>query len=313
MQRKQEYTASMETDYREMLRSELEFRNSRNVAYSLRAFARSLNLTAPHLSAILSGKKGLSPASATRISDCLSWDLNRKKLFLDLVMSRHSRNPKDKAKATQRLENYQRDESYHQLDLKNFQLISEWHHFAILHLFETKEFRSDPSWIAKRLGLSITDVQNSLDKMSQLGLVDCSASVWKLKKKYVSTPTVPSEAIRRHHHQILHLAGEALESQSIEMRDFSSITMSLDSAKIPEAKDALKEFRRKFCSKMDRGDSKDEVYCLSLQFFRLSCGSPNSLETIQSDFGAASENGTQGQGTSQIKDRNRAMARTKGK
>ncbi|MGZ3748755.1 MAG: hypothetical protein ACXVCD_15580, partial [Pseudobdellovibrionaceae bacterium] len=52
--------------YQTILKNELKYRLQRNPSYSLRAFAKALEMSAPHLSDILSGKKGLSLSSAQR-------------------------------------------------------------------------------------------------------------------------------------------------------------------------------------------------------------------------------------------------------
>ncbi|MGZ3743531.1 MAG: hypothetical protein ACXWRA_06730 [Pseudobdellovibrionaceae bacterium] len=39
---------------------------------------------------------------------------------------------------------------------------------------------------------------------------------------------------------------------------------------MPEAKRWIKEFRRKFCTHLDKSKSKNRVYCLAIQFFKIS-------------------------------------------
>src|SRR2546430_13739191 len=56
-----------DTDYRRVLRKELESRCRTSPRYSLRAFARDLKISPSRLSEILSGKQGLSRAAARGI------------------------------------------------------------------------------------------------------------------------------------------------------------------------------------------------------------------------------------------------------
>ena len=81
----------MTSTYRDILQSELEERVKRNPSYSLRAFAQAIGLTPPHLSAILSGRKGLSGNSASKIADALGWLGEEKDEFIDLVNAQHAR------------------------------------------------------------------------------------------------------------------------------------------------------------------------------------------------------------------------------
>src|SRR4051812_6132435 len=90
-------------DFRDLLKREFETRFRRNASYSLRAYARDLGLQPARLSLILSGKKGLSRASATEIARRLGLSAREGALFVGQVESRHSRSRSGKHLATQRL------------------------------------------------------------------------------------------------------------------------------------------------------------------------------------------------------------------
>lgn len=59
-------------ELRALLAQELARRQSRNLRYSLRAFARDLQLSPSFLCQILSSKRGFSSKSAERISSALA-------------------------------------------------------------------------------------------------------------------------------------------------------------------------------------------------------------------------------------------------
>src|SRR5437868_1605817 len=141
-------------DYREVLRNELEERCKRNPLFSMRAFARLVGLKAPHLSAVLSGQKGLSTASAQRAARALRWSAEEENEFIEMVNAAHARKKSVREKAFINLEKIREKKTFQTLDLDQFKLISDWHHFAVLHLFELNDFQPNPTWISKRLGLS---------------------------------------------------------------------------------------------------------------------------------------------------------------
>jgi uncharacterized protein (TIGR02147 family) len=260
----------MKTDYRQYLKNELEQRCRRNPAYSLRSFATALDLKPPHLSAVLNGKKGLSQSSAAKIADALRWDKKEKQTFCDLVTIQHGRSKADKDAAQVRLKVALKEKAYQTINLDEFKMISDWHHFAILHLFELKDFEPSVDWISKKLSLPKIEIEQALTRLENVGRIERRGKVWKLNTAFISTPNVPSTAIRHHHHQILTKAAEALEKQSILERDFSSIMMAMDDSKIPEAKEWIQDFRRKFCADLDKSSEKNKVYCLAVQLFKMS-------------------------------------------
>lgn len=57
---------------------------------------------------------------------------------------------------------------------------------------------------------------------------------------------VASRAQKQRHKQILTKAIQALDQQSVEKREFQSITMCIDPALLPEAKKRIQEFADKF-------------------------------------------------------------------
>ena len=63
--------------------------------------------------------------------------------------------------------------------------------FAILTLFDTDEFKSDPDWIAQRLNLNPSLVRKALDRLKRLEILTEDSSE-KLKKQTlnIELPTI---------------------------------------------------------------------------------------------------------------------------
>ncbi len=258
--------------YRTFLEKEFEIRKTRNPSYSLRAYARSLGIAAPKLSQILRGLCGLSKESAKKISERIGLEGNEQELFVTLVESEHSRSKFGKSYAKAKLDSL-KFESYDLIALEKFQIISDWWHFAILELTNLKSFKSDPAWIAKRLNISKEQASKAIELLLDHGLLKYDSSKKNLKQTHanLATPTtgIPSQHIRSHHTQILSKAITSLETVGVAERDFSSNTLSIDATQIEEARKALREFRRKFCKKIQINKPQNRIYCLSMQFFPL--------------------------------------------
>lgn len=62
---------------REFVSAILRRRQNRNAAYSLRAFARDLEIAPAHLSQVLNGKRRLSPDLASRLASKLSLNIRQ--------------------------------------------------------------------------------------------------------------------------------------------------------------------------------------------------------------------------------------------
>lgn len=77
--------------YITVLKNELEKRRAINFHYSLRAFARELELDPIHLSRILNNKKGLSPRKAEGIARKLHLNFSERRRFRSLVSAASAR------------------------------------------------------------------------------------------------------------------------------------------------------------------------------------------------------------------------------
>jgi uncharacterized protein (TIGR02147 family) len=258
------------SNYQHFLNVEFEKRRMRNPRYSLRAFARDLGVAAPKLSEILRGKCGLSEASAKRLAGKLSLSEYDTTIFVHQVLSKHARKKTDREAARNILETLKTQHSFDAMTLETFKVIADWYHFAILEMTEIKGFESDASWVAKRLHLPKLLVKDAIQRLKNVGLLaETAEGVWYQTEEILATPTdIPCTEINKNHCQILTKAYEAL-NDSVEERDFSSVTLAIPESQIDEIKKEIRDFRRKLAQKINEAENKDRVYCLSIQFFPL--------------------------------------------
>jgi len=258
-------------DYRQILLRELATRTRRNPGYSLRAFARDLQIPAPKLSQALRGIKGFSAKRANEIAERLKLSSIERELFVDLVESEHSRSQIGREQAKARVLQKTKEDGFAELDLERFQIISDWFHFAILELTDVTGFKSDAKWISRRLGVPFEETKKAIERLLDFGLLsENKKGELKQTQTDLATPSgIPSRAIREQHSQLLHKADKALENYDVNERDFSAITLAISSEDIPKAKILIKDFRRKFNKELQKAPKKDRVYCISIQFFPL--------------------------------------------
>ena len=258
-------------DFRDFLNREMKSRMRRNPGYSLRAFARDIEMPVSKLSEVLRGLRRLSPQTANRVAANLDLSVAEKTLFLNLVIANQNRSTTAKLEAEKNLASLAQGAEYGELDLERFKIISDWYHLAILEMTEVQGFESNASWIAGRLGIPTATASEAIERLLSFGLLE-KTDGGKLRQTQINlaTPTgIPSREIREHHSQILMKAEEALRDTEISERDFSAITVAFDPDEMPEVRDALKKLRRKLSEKIQDRAAKTRVYCLAIQFFPL--------------------------------------------
>lgn len=260
------------SDYRQFLKEHFELRTIRNPSYSLRAFARDLGLSPSTLSEVLHAKQGLSRRLAVEICERLGIQGVEKEFFCELVDSEHARSQTQKQVALQRLNKLRAEYQFRDLTLDRFDFVAEWHHMALLELMETKGFRPDWDWIAKRLNITLDEAQKSFQRLIRMGLIDQDTQgKWRPNDVFTDTGSdVSSEALRNFHKTIVNKALQAQEEQTLDEREFQTAVMAVSRAQLPELKKAVRAFVRQFCAENYSGvEQKDSVYALSLQFFEL--------------------------------------------
>ena len=265
-------------DYREILLSEMSRRMKSNPRYSQRAFARALGLNPSRLNEILSGKDGLSRSSALSVAERLRMGEGEKEVFVDLVELRHGRSRAARELAKRRLESRSAmlvpSGTAH---ADTLQSLADWHHFAILSLCKGEGLDGGAEAISSRLGIPLTDTESAIERLARIGLLEGSDGRLKAREgAVVGTDGLPLEAVRRFHEQILEEARWALRFQEPRRTDYGSVVLTIGADRIEEAKALIQEFRRSLAARFESASAqRDQLYCLTMQFFELS-GTPDA-------------------------------------
>ena len=248
--------------YLARLSEEFSRRQRKNAAFSLRAYARFLKIQPPTLSAVLKGKRPLPFRIAEAITKKLELSPREREEFLTSIYYQKA------SIRTLQLNEVPRPGKV-LLDEKYFAVIAEWEHYAILSLMDTRGFKSDLAWIARRLGISKTRAESALQRLVDTGLVEHHESSWKKTNTDVrTTEDVVSTALQRSHKEAMQMGTEKLESVPVKLRDFSSTTIAVNLEKLTEAKALIRTFRRKISELLEDGESS-EVFQLSVQLYPL--------------------------------------------
>ncbi len=259
-----------QTSYKVYLREELVRRLRANPRYSQRAFARQLGLSPGELSEILSGRRKLGFKSAIRIAKSLSLSPSETKRLIYLLELERSREL-DKAGFP---DNPFKEDSQplkkHSLTFDMFNVVSDWYCFAIVSLADCEDFRSEPNWIAKRLGISVVECKVALDRLSRIGLIQRVGKKIKITDDYVISPEgIPSEAIRNYHRQILQKAIDSLELQSVDEREIAGVSLAIDLKHIASMKKEIADFLDEMVRRYSKGKNRKCVYQIEIGLFRL--------------------------------------------
>lgn len=237
-------------------------RQTVNPQYSLRAFARDLEIDSSTLSQIINGKRSIPTKNSTSIASKLN--LNDRDFTLFLESSKSNETVLDKIKISPVDQRFMLDESF-------YKVIAEWEHYALLDLFDLDGFENSVDYIMRKLDLTESRTETVIQNLITCGLLKRNQN-GKLTKTHSDVRTTEDregQALNDAHLEELDIAREKLLSVDKGLRDFSSSTFAIDLTKMSEAKIIIREFRQKMAALLKAG-KKTDVYMLTIQFFPLS-------------------------------------------
>lgn len=239
----------------------LEFK-SKNPSFSIRALAKKVGLQASATNEILKGERRISYKIAEKIANNLLLDPTEKMNLLKDFPQKMTRKSKHK-------EGQEKDLSQMKLSTQQFELISDWSHYAILNLIETKNFIQTPEAIAERLNLSPKKIQESLNNLLCLNLVHYEDGILKRTFKQTNTTDdVRSISLQKMHISDMEMAKQKLSEVDVTLRDFTSYTLAFDIKLLPKVKELIRTFQDNVDELMAEA-SPTEVYKMNTYIYPL--------------------------------------------
>jgi uncharacterized protein (TIGR02147 family) len=237
----------------QLLQRELVERCKKNPKYSLRSFARQLGVSASLLSRVLTGAREPSNQFSSKVAASLQWDPS--------VLKRINSRPN----ASHRLGEF-RD-----LMVDQFEVLSDWIHYAIFELMETKDFQPNMKWMAARLGVSTYEVQMAIERLESLKLIRVDEKGFQKIVPDITTTSYEfsTVALRQLQRQFLEQAARAMDEVPMELRSQTTMTMAIDPRRIKEAKERIHKFRREMITFLQESQNLNEVYNLTIGFYPL--------------------------------------------
>jgi uncharacterized protein (TIGR02147 family) len=228
-------------------------RKQKNKKYSLRAFAKKIEVSHSVISEILNGKRRITTKTFSQIS---------KKLNLDQAISK-------------KYESYiiKRKKQYTQIETRAGKLMSEWYFNALLELLEIKNVPQDPKSIADQLNIEESKVMSALNLLQELGLITRRNNKWKvLIKNTTSWGNLNYvDIVNRVQMQNLEKGKKAIEEIDINDRSSIGLTVAMNPEDLPEARKLIYDSVSRIGTFLERkGSIKKQVFHLNVMLFPLS-------------------------------------------
>lgn len=241
----------------DLIKRELEIRRVKNPRYSLRAFARDLEISPASLSGILNGGKLPSTRVIKQCSISLKWSKSTLENFLS------------EAKMQKEFEKYKFDQMRLFLDDNFYHKDLDWPVFAISRLAQLKENSASPNWISQRLNISKKDVKRALDFLIKFKCIEIVGNKMLFIKRPAIVSDQSTEISLKIQDSILDKAKESLTTVGPDERQGLILFSLMDKNKVKRIGDLMRRFGQEVEKAGESTNSPMQVYSMIIQLFPL--------------------------------------------
>lgn len=255
-------------DYRYLLKEVFSERRSLDPKYSLRAFARDLDIEPAQLSRVLKGTHNISLQSAQNIAPRIFKQKRRQALFLELVLMSLAKRSKDAAAVLERIK--RKNTSPSTLELSWIEVLADWYHIALIDLICLTNAPTETRGLAKFLGISLSEATAALERLQNLKLIEKNGDRWQKVSSEMATPSgVPSAAIKRYHKQMIQKAMDSIDSQPVHERFLFGRTMTIKRSDLSKLEAITQDYLEQLSELSEDIVSCDSLYQVNIQAFNL--------------------------------------------
>lgn len=256
----------------QLLANALAIKQKRNPAYSRRAMARDLGVSAAFVTKILTGDKEIPPARLKKIFKVLEMDLSSQAAFMRATVLNSLPSSELKNMARLAFSQNAKIDSYKREPTTKFGIIRHWYIVAILDYLTCESLASTEQAIAAYFGITPVEVSKALKLLEKDELIENKNGRWNKKNNYTYFPVTKSHIeIREFHKQMIQKAFQQLSkitSADYEQRQITGFTIAVNPDHLETAKRMIVDFLGEISNTLSEGHCK-EVYQCNIQLFPL--------------------------------------------
>lgn len=259
-------------DYQKFLADFYEDKKSTAPYFSFRYMADRTGLDAGFLSKVCGGKIHLTLKSVEPLGSFLALDDRETDFFRLLVKF---------GRATEASEiklYYEEIMAFRGIDMARvsdqfYAFYQKWYHTAIRAILSFYPFTGDYEALGQKLSppISAEEAQQSITLLCRMGFVVEEGGRFVLAEKHITTGDKwRTGAIHCFQEECIDLAKQSLTIHDKELRDISSVTISVNHADLNELRELTKAFRRQVMMLQTGNGPSDMVYQVNVQIIPMS-------------------------------------------
>jgi DNA-binding transcriptional regulator YhcF (GntR family) len=229
-----------------VLLAELKRRKTVDKSYSLRKFAEDSGIDASTMNKYFKSKRKLTDEAFNLIIKKLRVDDKILDLYKDSL------------------------QNYTLLGEKFHQIKSHWYYHGILEVIKLYDFTPSSGWIAKRLGVSVSVIEEAIQDLIMTGVLEIQGNkFYNLigNTTFIEDLNMDVIAGRTYQEELIQLALTSIHNHPGDIKDHTSLCVAFDKTLIFEVKQRIDKFKCELDDFIQCNSRQyDDVYSLQINF-----------------------------------------------
>jgi len=260
-------------DYREYLRDYyLEAKKSKPF-FSYRFIGNRVGMDSSYVIKVLQGSLHISPGKTGSFARLLDLNESEAEFFETLVHFGRAKTEKQRRLYFDKLFTISSVKSQ-RLEPHQYEFFRKWYYSAVWAIINCVPFEGDFHTLAERCMPQITvrEAKQAVRLLEKLGLVARSDDgFYRTTDRNITTGSNwHSDAVESGRREMINLAQEAVDRFERDLRDISTVTMSVNEKALPEIREHIRQFRSSLINIVNGYNGSGRVYQLNVQLFPLS-------------------------------------------
>lgn len=258
------------TDYREVLRKAYEDKKSESPQFTYKTLAEILGMDPGGTFRILNKERHLPARCVSRAIDLLGLTGREAEYFV-LMTSYARERGKASRKAILDRALELRDVPRRELGEQEISLLRDWWVAAIRGALEVLDGNANPELIASRIvpTVSVEDVRRTLVLLLDLGIAKrIQGGRIRIEKQHLTIDGAQGKlAVAEFQRRSMELAAESIRRFPRELRDISTLTVTVDDGAFQDIREILRDCRRRIQKRVNDSEHPDRVLQISIAIF----------------------------------------------
>ncbi len=250
------------------LRDCYEARHAVDRWFSYRYIQQKTGIDPGFLFKVFQGKKSLPQKKVSALAEAFGLNRRETEYFKLLLLYNNAKSNEAIRVYFEKLLSY-KEVTLRKVEVREYEYYTKWYYAAIRQILSYYPFSGDFEALASMSVPPITaaEAARALKLLCRLGFVKkADNGIYTVTDRFLTTGSDwHSIAVRRFQQETIMLAHQALDTVDKDLRDISTVTVTLSEDGFNEAKERIKQFRRDMLDLAKRQEQPTGAYHVNIQ------------------------------------------------